>query len=155
MSDDTRTLDDLLDGERIAMLVTPDQRARPMTVVDRDGSTLWFLTTREADWVAGLTEGDRVAVVVSDPGDSLFVSMTATAGTTTDQQVLDRLWNPAMKAWFDGRDDPDLVAVRAEVTDGEYWDGPATGVGRIVRGLAGVVSGSGDETMGGQGDVAT
>lgn len=153
MTDHARSLDDLLDGERIAMFVTSDQRARPMTIVERDGSTLWFLTTREADWVARLAQGERVTVAVSDPGDSLYVSLTGTARTTTDRPVLDRLWNPVMKAWFDGREDPDLVAIEVTATDGEYWDGPGTGVGRVLRGLAGVVTGSGDETMGEQGDV--
>lgn len=155
MSDQTRTLDDLLDGERTAMLVTADQRSRPMTIVERDGTTLWFLTTRDADWVAQLPEAEIVNVSVVDPADALYVSLTGTATTTTDQQVLDRLWKPAMEAWFDGSDDPQLVALAVEVSDGEYWDGPDGGVARTLRLAAAAVTGSGSELMGDKGDVST
>ncbi|MFA9428864.1 pyridoxamine 5'-phosphate oxidase family protein [Egicoccus sp. AB-alg2] len=155
MTDDARSLDDLLDGERIAMLVTPDQHARPMTILERDGATLWFATSRAAEWVADLDTPTPMTVAVSDPQDSLFVSLTGTARTTTDPTVLDRLWSPVLEAWFDGRDDPDLVALEVEVLEGEYWDGPGTGIGRALRGLAGVVTGEGRRTMGQQGDVVT
>ena len=92
---------------------------------------------------------------MSDPGDSTLVSLTGTANLSTDQQVLDELWNPALEAWFDGREDPNLVALHVEIDDGRYWEGPGTGAGRAVRGLAGIVTGEGRRTMGEQGDVVT
>jgi general stress protein 26 len=156
MSDDARSLDDLLGpDDRIAMIVTPDMRARPMTILRRDEQRLWFLTDRTVDWVASLADGDRVTVAVSDPQDSTFLSLTGTAGRTQDGAVLDRLWNPALEAWFDGRDDPNLVAVHVDVAEGQYWDGPGTGVGRLIRGITGVVTGEGRRTMGEQGEVTT
>jgi general stress protein 26 len=155
VSDDARTLDDLLDGERTAMVVTADQRARPMTVIARDEDRLWFLTTRSAEWVGALENGEFVAIVVVDPSDSLYLSLTGRATLTDDAATLQRLWNPAMEAWFDGADDPDLIALAVDVHEGEYWDGPGTGVGRALRGLASVVTGRGRELMGEQGDVAT
>jgi general stress protein 26 len=150
-----RTLEDVLAGERTVMLVTADQRARPMTVTARDDARLWFLTSRSADWVGDLEDGEIVAVVVSDLDESLFVSLTGASGTTDDAAVRDRLWNPVMQAWFDGADDPDLIALHVDVTDGEYWDGPDTGAGRALRGLAAVATGRGRELMGEQGDVAS
>ena len=155
MSDDARTLDDLLDGQRTAMVVTADQKARPMTIIDRDGARLWFLTSRGAEWVQALEDGEYVAVVVSETSDSLYVSLTGQAATTDDQATRERLWNPGMQAWFEGADDPDLVALRVDVEDGEYWDGPDSGVGRVLRGLASIVTGEGRQLMGDQGDVAT
>ncbi|MTV26102.1 general stress protein [Nitriliruptoraceae bacterium ZYF776] len=152
---DTRTLEEALDGERIVMLTTEDLRARPMSVQEVDGRDLWFLTDGSAGWVAGLRENQPVAATVSDPGDGVFVSLTGRAATTRDDDVLDRLWDPAMEAWFDGRDDPNLVALRITAEDGEYWDGPDTGIGRVVKGLTSVVTGEGRRIMGEQGDVAT
>jgi general stress protein 26 len=153
VTDDARSLEEVLDGERIAMFVTSDQRARPMTILAQDGASLWFLTDRTVEWVQALGDGERVTVAVSDPQDAVFVSLTGTAVLTTDQQRLDDLWHPSLEAWFDGREDPNLVALGVEVTEGEYWDGPGTGVGRALRGLAGVVTGDGRRTMGDQGDV--
>lgn len=155
MNDHTRTLDDLLDGERTAMLVTADQRARPMTIVERDDQVLWFLTTRSADWVQDLPEHEIVNLTVVDPGDSLYVSLTGRAATTTEVAVLERLWSPALTAWFDGAEDPDLIALSVEVSDGEYWDGPDSRIGRTLRLAAAAVTGGGPELLGDQGDVAT
>ncbi len=155
MSDDARTLDDLLDGERTAMLVTADQRARPMSVITRDDDRLWFLTGRDAEWVEALEDGEFVAIVVVDPSDSVYLSLTGRATITDDGATLKRLWNPAMEAWFEGVDDPNLVALSVDVHEGEYWDGPGTGVGRALRGLASVVTGRGRALMGEQGDVVT
>lgn len=155
MTDDVRTLNDLLDGERIAMLVTADHRARPMMVLDNERDRLWFLTSKAVDWVERLKDEERVTLTLADTDDALFVSLTGTIGTTTDQAKLDELWNPAMDAWFDGREDPNLVALHVDVVDGEWWDGPGTGVGRAIRGLAGVITGDGERTMGEKGDVAS
>lgn len=155
MNDETRTLEQALDGERIAMVVTHDHRARPMTVLEARGSTLWFLTDRTADWVAELGPAEPVTVTVSDLGDGVFVSLTGTVRTTDDRARLEALWNPAMQVWFDGPDDEKLIALQVEVTEGEYWDGPDSGIGAVARGLAGLVTGRGDRTMGEQGDVAT
>jgi general stress protein 26 len=152
---DTRSLDEVLDGERISMVVTADQRARPMSIVDRDGDRLWFLTDREADWVQALPDSEYVAVVISDPKDSLYVSLTGQAGFTDDRATLERLWSKPMEAWFDGVDDPKLVALHVDVTDGEYWDGPDSAISRAVRGIASVVTGEGRDKMGEQGDIAT
>lgn len=152
---DTRSLDEVLDGEHISMVVTADQRARPMSIIDRDGDRLWFLTNREADWVQALPESEYVAVVISDPKDSLYVSLTGQAGFTDDRATLERLWAKPMEAWFDGVDDPKLVALHVDVTDGEYWDGPDTGISRAIRGIASVVTGEGRDKMGEQGDIAT
>ncbi len=155
MSDDTRSLDEIMEDRRITMLVTADQKARPMTVLDQDGSRLSFLTDRTADWMEDMTENEQVAVVISDPDDSTFVSLTGTARVSEDKETLDELWSPALEAWFDGRDDPKLIALHVDVHAGEYWDGPGTGAGRALRGLAGIVTGDGRKTMGEQGDVVT
>lgn len=155
MNDETRTLDDLLDGERTAMLVTADQRARPMTILERDGQRLWFLTARSADWVRTLPDREIVNVTVVDPGDGLYVSLSGQAATTTDADVLERLWSPALSAWFEGADDPDLLALSVEVSDGEYWDGPDSGIGRTLRLAAAAVTGAGPELLGDKGDVTT
>lgn len=155
MSDDTRSLDEIMENGRITMLVTADQKARPMTVLEQSGSRLSFLTDRTAEWMEDMTENEQVAVVISDPDDSTFVSLTGTARVADDKETLDELWSPALEAWFDGRDDPKLVALHVDVHDGEYWDGPGTGAGRALRGLAGIVTGEGRKTMGDQGDVVT
>lgn len=151
---DTRTLDEVLEGERVSMVVTADQRARPLTIADREGDRLWFLTDRQADWVQALPDSEYVAVVVSDRDDSLYVSLTGQAGFTDDPATLERLWSEPMEAWFDGADDPKLVALHVDVTEGEYWEGPDSGLSGAVRGIASKVTGDDGEQVE-QGDVQT
>ena len=153
MSDDARSLDEIMESGPITMLVTADQKARPMTVLEQDGSRLSFLTDRTTEWMQEMTENEQVAIVISDPDDSIFVSLIGTARVSDDKETLDGLWSPTLEAWFDGRDDPNLVALHVDVHDGEYWDGPATGAGRALRGLAGMITGEGRKTMGEKGDV--
>ena len=152
MSDD-RTISDLLDGGDVVSLVTSDLRARPMTVQEVDGSTVRFLTSRSADWVAALTDGDRAGLTLADGDAAVWASLVGTSSTTDDREELERLWSLFANAYFDGPDDPDLVAVSVAVTDGEWWDAPGNAVARVVQ-MGAALVGDGDE-LGDQGDVAT
>ena len=51
---------------------------------------------------------------------------------TTAARPLQRLWNPAAEAYFDGPDDPTAVVLQCAVFDGEWWDGPSTKVGMAI-----------------------
>ena len=62
---------------------------------------------------------------------------------------------PSAASLFEGPDDPDVVALSADVSEGEYGDGPDTTIGRIVGGIAGMATGEGSRTMGTQGSVTS
>lgn len=57
-TDTDRTLSDLLDGLRFAMVGTADGtgtwKARPLALAHHDGDVLSFLVSVEADWVEAL-----------------------------------------------------------------------------------------------------
>ncbi len=38
-----------------------------------------------------------------------------------DRAVIDRLWNPVISAWFDGKDDPKPVLLRFDAEHAEVW----------------------------------
>ena len=42
-------------------------------------------------------------------------------GNDQDRQVIDRLWNPFIAAWYDGKDDPKLVLLRFDAEHAEVW----------------------------------
>jgi general stress protein 26 len=35
--------------------------------------------------------------------------------------VIERLWNPFIAAWYEGKDDPKLALLRLDAEDGEVW----------------------------------
>ncbi|MEO5898540.1 MAG: pyridoxamine 5'-phosphate oxidase family protein [Ilumatobacteraceae bacterium] len=137
---DTRSLADTVKPGDIAMLVTHHDGApssRPITVAKVDGDTLVFLVDRQAGWFADTAAGTPVHVAISASGRNDWVSLNGSAQPTSDRTLIDELWNPAAGAFFDGKDDPNIVVLGVAVTDGEYWSAPGGGpLGRLLTVVA-------------------
>lgn len=132
-----RTLTDVLDGLRFAMLATADDdgtwRSRPLSLAEQDGSRLSFLVSSEADWVAALEDGGSPATATfSDPGKNTYVALQGSARAVDDRARVHALWNPGAAAYFHGKDDPVVRVLDVEVHYGEHWDGPSGRVGQLV-----------------------
>ncbi|MBW3604635.1 MAG: pyridoxamine 5'-phosphate oxidase family protein [Actinobacteria bacterium] len=107
--------------------------ARPMAIADRDGSVLWFISDRDSATIDEVVADDSAVVTVQSP--QRWAAATGTATVVYDRDRIDDLWSTPMKAWFpDGPADPKLVAVKADLHDGEYWD---ISGGRLVKFAAG------------------
>jgi general stress protein 26 len=129
MTDDsTRTVAELLDGQRLGFLTTttPDGRltSRPMALqeVEFDGD-LWFFAERTAPWVITLAASPQVNVGVGSGGS--WVSLSGSASVVDDVAKKRELWNGAVEAWLpQGADDPSVVLVKVDADSAEYWDAP-------------------------------
>ena len=149
-SDDSkeRTLDDLLDGMRFAMLATPSPdgiSSRPLTLLELDGSVLRFLVSRSSAWVATGAPTFPAHAAFADPEHETYVGVSGSATISTDRALIDRLWNPAASAYFDGKDDPDAAVLELSATGGEWWDGPSSKVGQVLSIVLTKVRGHTDE----------
>ena len=154
--DTDRTLDDALDGLRFAMVGTPDGpdwRARPLALAEQDDEVLRFLVPSSAEWVAGLEgkAGCPAGVTFSDPHKNVYVALQGSARVTADRAVIERLWNPAAGAYFDGKDDPGIRVLEVTVDEGEYWDAPGGRVGQMIS----LVKAALGRDPGSKGDIAT
>lgn len=153
-TDDTRTLEDALDGHRFAMVTTsaPDGlTSRPLTLLEQDGPVLRFFVSASSEWVQQLTEPmGSVQVSFADPSKDSYVALQGRTGLSEDRSLIERLWNPAAGAFFEGADDPDLRVLECTIYDGEWWDGPSTKVGQAI-GLLKRALGAGE--AGGQGEI--
>lgn len=131
-----RSLDDVLDGHRFAMVTTSTPQgltARPLTLLDREDSVLRFLVSTDAEWVQQL--GDPVASVqvsFASPSDNSWVALQGHASLDTDRASVERLWTTAASAYLDGPDDPRAAVLEATIYDGEWWDGPSSKVGMAI-----------------------
>jgi general stress protein 26 len=136
-SPDTK-LRGLLEEFDVAMLATRTKdgqlRARPMALAEVEpGGTLWFLTDRHS---AKVDEIERdVQVLVTMQSKTKFVSLSGTAAPVEDRARVARLWKLEWQAWFPGgKDDPNLVLLRVDGDEGEYWDNSGTsGVKYLVE----------------------
>ncbi len=134
----SRQLADVITRGTPVMMVTtgPDGLGgRPLICCSAENHTLRFVVDRRAAWMAELQEiGDATAglIVVSDPTHSTFVWSKVDITVARGRGAVDALWNPAVAAFFDGPDDPDLVILVVEGNRGQWWDGPSSALGRAV-----------------------
>ncbi len=118
---------DALESDRTVMLGLDDGQdgLRPMTVLlDEDGAThgpLWVFTAKDNSMVGQLDGTEPALASFADKGHDLFATIRGSVTVDTDPAVVDRLWNPFIAAWYDGKDDPKLVLLRFEPVEAEVW----------------------------------
>jgi len=102
-----------------------DGATQPMTAMfedqDRDSGTLWFFTARDHDLTRAMGQSNRGIGAFAAKGHALFASLRGTLALTSDRATIDRLWNPVVAQWYEGKDDPKLALVRFDVEDAKIW----------------------------------
>ncbi len=116
-----------LKSDRTVMLGLPDVdrgRAQPMTAqIEGDQSgPIWIFTSSETDLIQSLSaEGRDAFIHFADKGHQLFAAVDGSLRIDTDRETVERLWNPFVAAWFEGKDDPKLRLLRFEPRDAQIW----------------------------------
>jgi general stress protein 26 len=132
-------LGSLIKGIKFAMLTTvePDGslHSRPMTTQDLDfDGDLWFFTSAHSPKVWESGQHREVNVAFADPDKNKYVSASGKASLVRDRKKMEELWNPAYKTFFpQGLDDPEIALLKVSVEKAEYWDSPATALGRAFN----------------------
>ncbi len=120
-----RKLWDSLKSDRTVMLGidgAEDGHSRPMTaIVENDTGPIWFFTGKPNAVVENLQKGHRAIAAFSSKGHDLFASIHGSLSISNDRAVIDRLWNPFIAAWFEGKDDPKLVLLRFDADHAQVW----------------------------------
>lgn len=115
-----------LESDRTVMLGLDGREqghCRPMTAQAEDRRTpIWFFTSRDNALVQALAGGSGPAIAgFASKGHDLFASIRGTLREDTDRAVVERLWNPFVAAWFEGKDDPKLRLLRLDAAEAEVW----------------------------------
>ena len=115
-----------LRSEMTVMLGMVDESApaRPMTAQfegDEDRGPLWFFTSQDSELVeAG---GGAATAVFISKGHDLFARIEGKLVEDTRSDMIDKLWNPFVAAWYeDGKDDPDIALMRMDLESAEIWE---------------------------------
>ena len=99
-----------------------DGHSRPMTaLVEGESGPIWFFTGKPNAVVDHLAQSPRAIAAFSSKGHDLFASIQGHLSVDNDRAVIDRLWNPFIAAWFEGKDDPKLVLLRFDAEHAEVW----------------------------------
>lgn len=114
--EDDRTMLLGLDGQE-------DGHARPMTALSEERrSPIWFFTSTDNALVKQLGTGSGRAIAgFASKGHDLFASIRGALRVDTDRTVIERLWNPFIAAWFEGKEDPKIRLLRLDAEDAEVW----------------------------------
>ena len=146
----------LIKGIRTTMMVTMGNgqtpHARPMYTQDVPfNGVLWFMTSVDSRKVRELRRNDRVQLSYVSTSDENYVSVDGTAKVLNDRTRIAELWNPMLKAWYEGPDDPTLRVIRVDVDRAEFWDSPGGKIGSLLSIAKAIVTGKEDD--GGYGEV--
>jgi general stress protein 26 len=133
----------LMEGIDIAMFTTLGEDgfpvSRPLSTQDAefDGEVLWFFVRRDTPKVDEIARYPRVNVAYASKDRNVYLSVAGIAEVVDDQAKIDELWSDALKAYFKrGRTDPNLVLIRVAVHTVQYWEGPSTGLGKLIAFVA-------------------
>lgn len=100
-----------------------DGHARPMTAQrDGDSGPIWFFAGNDNALVKNLGTSNRAIANFTSKGHDLFVSIHGALRVDNDRAVIDRLWNPFVAAWYDGKDDPNLALLRLDAEHAQIWE---------------------------------
>ena len=138
----------LIDGIDYALFTTKSGdgtplHSRPMATrkVEGDGD-LWFFSKRDSRKVEELTAAPHVLVNFADPRKQRFVTITGKAEVVSERAKVEAMWSEVYRAWFpDGAKDDNVVLIRVEAAQAEYWDTPTSAVVYAYGYLKAVVTG--------------
>lgn len=96
---------------------------RPMTAMIEEArrGPIWFFTATDAALVLAMPRHSRAISTFTSKGHDLFASVHGTLSVEHDRDVIDRLWNPFIAAWYEGKDDPKLALLRLDADRAEVW----------------------------------
>jgi general stress protein 26 len=115
-----------LKSDRVVMLGlagVDDGHTRPMTAqVEGDRGPIWFFTTKDAAIATDLGNGRRAIVAFASKGHDLFATVHGSLRVDDSRDVIDRLWNSHVAAWYKGgKADPALTLLRLDAEKAEIW----------------------------------
>jgi general stress protein 26 len=97
---------------------------RPMTAqIEGEHGPIWFFASRDTEIVKALSQGKPAAFSLVSKGHDLFASVEGKLSVDMDREVIARLWNGFIAAWFEqGEDDPNLALLRFDPEHAEIWE---------------------------------
>jgi general stress protein 26 len=98
---------------------------QPMTAQfedeDRDHGCVWFFTAKDHDLTRALGQDNRAIASFAAKGHDLFASLRGRLVLDNSRDQVDRLWNPIVAEWYEGKGDPKLSLLRFELHDAKIW----------------------------------
>jgi len=102
-----------------------DGLGQPMTAQLDEGAErgpLYIFTAKDTDLVQAIDGRTTATAHFVSKGHDLFAHLEGELSTVEDRELVDRLWNPFVAAWFEGgKDDPKLQLLRFQPGHAHIW----------------------------------
>jgi general stress protein 26 len=100
-----------------------DGHARPMTAQTEhdDGGPIWFFASTDNHLYTSVGQGARAMAHFVSKGHDVWATVHGKLTTSIDRATIDRLWNPYVAAWYEGKDDPKIALIRLDPERAEIW----------------------------------
>lgn len=126
-NDGLQKIRSLLADIRVLMMATNLGKipfsACPMTLQDMDEKgDLWFFTPRDSRHFKHIEKDNRVQLIGSNEREQTHLSIYGNATHIIDHSKVDQLWNPMLKAWFNGKEDTNLALLNINMESVYYWN---------------------------------
>ncbi len=108
-----------------------DGASQPMTALfedaDRDAGRLWIFTAKDHDLTRAMGQSNRAMASYAAKDHGLFASLRGALQIANDPAAIDRLWNPIIAQYYEGKDVPKLALVRFDLDVAKIWLSDAEG----------------------------
>ncbi|BCM21824.1 pyridoxamine 5'-phosphate oxidase family protein [Mesorhizobium sp. J8] len=110
-------------SDMTAMVGAGSVRPRPMTAqFDGAQPVIYFFTSKETDLAKAADSAPKAQLIYAAKGHDLFATVDGTLEVRNDPELIERLWNRFVAAWFEGgKDDPKLCLLRFDPGSAEVW----------------------------------
>lgn len=97
---------------------------RPMSVLDIDDEgNLWFMSMKDSNKNREIASDPFTHLFFQENKNSGFLNIYGITEIITDQERIDKLWNPLLKVWFQGgKDDLNISLLKVVPARSYYWD---------------------------------
>jgi general stress protein 26 len=85
-----------------------------------DDGSIWFITGADTPKIDELEHNENILAMMQDGRQ--WLAVTGRAELHRDRARIHKVWKEAYRAWFDGKDDPNIVLIRLNPREAEYWD---------------------------------
>lgn len=125
--DKIEVLRNLIEEPKVVMLSTRLDKIPtsvcPMIIqeIDEQGD-IWFFSSKKTTHFEDIESDNRVQIMYIDNINKTYISIYGHASHIVDAQKIETLWNPAMNAWFNGKDDSNLVLLNLNIQNAHYWN---------------------------------
>ena len=107
-----------------------DGHARPMTAQlderhltdDSYNGPIWFFTSTDSVLYQKIGSGDRAMAHFTSKSHDVWATIHGGLSQSHDREMIERLWNRFVAAWYEGgMDDPKLALIRLDPDAAEIW----------------------------------